>query len=453
MAGQEEIALSECGRGLSSGYEENIQRRIRNRSLQQEETGAENISLPNPDGGIDAWLFLAGCFCIEALTWGFPFSYGIFQEYYTTHPHFSEDASSVAIIGSSAMGIMYLGAPFTFALLQKFPYHRRYFSVIGLFIIVLALITSSFATRVWHLILTQGVMYAIGGSMLYTPTIVFLDEWFIRRKGFGFGVMWAGTGVSGVCIPFVMNWGLNKYSFSTMLRAWSIVLVVLSGPLLYYVKPRIPVSLSSHPRRLSFAFLKTSTFWILQTGNILESLGFFVPNIYLPTYARTLGLSSVAGTVTVSLFNTTSVFGQVILGSLIDRLHVTTVVLISTLGATLSVFLLWGLSASLPLLCIFSLVYGLFAGGFTSTYTGVIQELQKKDERAEAGLIFGLLAAGRGIGSVVTGPLSEVLLSERPWVNEAVAGYGSGYGGLIVFTGISAMLGGTSWIGRRIGWM
>ena len=70
MAGQEEIALSECGRGLSSGYEENIQRRIRNRSLQQEETGAENISLPNPDGGIDAWLFLAGCFCIEALTWG-----------------------------------------------------------------------------------------------------------------------------------------------------------------------------------------------------------------------------------------------------------------------------------------------------------------------------------------------------------------------------------------------
>ena len=289
--------------------------------------------------------------------------------------------------------------------------------------------------------------------MLYTPTIVFLDEWFIRRKGFGFGVMWAGTGVSGVCIPFVMNWGLNKYSFSTMLRAWSIVLVVLSGPLLYYVKPRIPVSLSSHPRRLSFAFLKTSTFWILQTGNILESLGFFVPNIYLPTYARTLGLSSVAGTVTVSLFNTTSVFGQVILGSLIDRLHVTTVVLISTLGATLSVFLLWGLSASLPLLCIFSLVYGLFAGGFTSTYTGVIQELQKKDERAEAGLIFGLLAAGRGIGSVVTGPLSEVLLSERPWVNEAVAGYGSGYGGLIVFTGISAMLGGTSWIGRRIGWM
>lgn len=248
-----------------------------------------------------------------------------------------------------------------------------------------------------------------------------------------------------------MDWGLNEYSFSTMLRAWSIVLFTLVGPLLYYVKPRLPVSPTYHSRRLHYGFLRTSTFWILQIGNILESLGFFIPNIYLPTYARTLGLSSLSGTVTVSLFNTASVFGQVILGFLSDRLHITTVILISTVGATLSVFLLWGFSTSLPLLCIFSLVYGLFAGGFTSTYTGSIQEVKRADDRAEAGLVFGLLAAGRGIGSVVSGPLSEALLSERPWVGDAVMGYGTGYGGLIVFTGVSAMLGGMSVVGRTVG--
>jgi MFS family permease len=250
-----------------------------------------------------------------------------------------------------------------------------------------------------------------------------------------------------------MNWGLNKYSFGTMLRAWAIVLVLLLGPLLYFVKPRLPVSSSTHARRLNFDFLRTTTFWVFQAGNIVQGLGFFIPNIYLPTYARSLGLSPIAGTVTVSLFNTTSVFGQVILGSLSDRVHITTVILISTVGATLSVFFLWGLSASLPLLCIFSLVYGLFAGGFTSTYTGAIREVKKVDSRAEAGLVLGLLAAGRGVGSVVSGPLSEVLLSEKPWVGEAFAGYGSGYGGLIVFTGVSAMLSGVSWIGRRVGWI
>lgn len=348
---------------------------------------------------------------------------------------------------------MYLGAPFTFAFLQLYPVYCRHCSIAGLIIIALAFIASSFSTRVWHLILTQGVLSAVGGFMLYAPTFIFLDEWFITRKGFALGVMFAGTGVSGVCVPFVMNWGLNKYSFSTMLRAWAVVLVVLSGPLLYFVKPRIPASSATPTRQLNLNFLKTSTFLILELGNVLQGLGFFIPGIYLPTYARSLGLSPIAGAVTLSLFNTASILGQVILGTCVDRLHVTTVVMISTVGATFSVFLLWGFSDSLPLLCIFSLAYGFFAGGFSSTYTGIIQEVKKIDQRAEAGMVFGLLFAGRGVGSVMSGPLSEKLLSGKPWFGDAIAGYGSGYGGLIVFTGVSALLSGVSWVGRRAGWI
>ena len=201
------------------------------------------------------------------------------------------------------------------------------------------------------------------------------------------------------------------------------------------------------------SFVWTSTFWVLEVGNILESFGFFIPNIWLPLYARSIGLSSISGTVTVMLFNTTSVFGQVMLGSMIDRMHVTNVILVSTIGASVSVFLGWGLASSMPLLCIFALVYGLFAGGFTSTYTGCIKEVQKTCQGAEAGLIFGMLAAGRGIGSVASGPISEALWKSKGWEGKAVLGYGSGYGEMIVFTGISAALGGVSWVGRRLGWL
>ncbi len=108
---------------------------------------------------------------------------------------------------------------------------------------------------------------------------------------------------------------------------------------------------------------------------------------------------------------------------------------------------------SFPLLCIFSLVSGLSAGGFTSTYIGSIQQVKTIDDRAEAGLVFGLLAAGRGTGSVVSEPFSEALLSEQPWVGDAMLGYGIGYGVLIVFTRVSAMLGGMDWLCRRVGWV
>ena len=124
-----------------------------------------------------------------------------------------------------------------------------------------------------------------------------------------------------------------------MLRAWALVIAILAGPTLFFVKSRVPIPRTrSFPRQLSFSFLKTSIFWALQSGNILEGLGFFMPSIWLPTYARFLGLSSLEGTATVMLFNTTSVVGAVLMGSLTDRLHVTSVILISSLGATISVF-------------------------------------------------------------------------------------------------------------------
>ena len=60
------------------------------------------IALPPVDHGKDAWLFLAACFTLEALVWGFPFSFGVFQDYYSTHEPF-EGSPNLAIIGTCAM--------------------------------------------------------------------------------------------------------------------------------------------------------------------------------------------------------------------------------------------------------------------------------------------------------------------------------------------------------------
>ena len=85
---------------------------------------------------------------------------------------------------------MYLGQPLIFALLYSWPNFRRVSTAVGLGVMCVALAASSFATTTTHLIFTQGVLYAIGGSVAYAPTILFVDEWFVRKKGFAFGVMW-----------------------------------------------------------------------------------------------------------------------------------------------------------------------------------------------------------------------------------------------------------------------
>ena len=156
------------------------------------------------------------------------------------------------------------------------------------------------------------------------------------------------------------------------------------------------------------------------------------------------------GSLMVSLLNTASVPGVVLLSAFCDRTDVTNVIFISAFGSTLSIFLLWGFSTSLPAMIVFAIVYGFFAGGFTSTYAGAVKELTRVSAGSDLGSIFGLLSAGRGIGNVICGPISEALLGQDAWDGKALYAYGSAYGPLIAFTGITAALTLTPWVTRRL---
>ncbi|PQE07642.1 hypothetical protein CJF30_00007369 [Rutstroemia sp. NJR-2017a BBW] len=271
----------------------------------------------------------------------------------------------------------------------------------------------------------------------------YLDEWFIKRKGLALGVMWSGdsVGTSGLIFPFLLSFLVDRYGFRNTLRIWAVALFLLCLPLIYYIKPRLPPTKSKKPHvRPSYAFLKSPVFWFLQAANILTSLGFFSPSIYLPSYASSLHYSPMIGTLLIALLNSFSVIGAISLGHLSDIWHISTVVMLSTTLATIPVFLLWGLSTSLPSLIAFTLMYGIFAGGWSAIWAGMIREVQRRDKNAGFGVLMGLFSAGRGIGSVVCGPVSEMLISYGGW-HYAVGGYGTEYGLVIVFTGVSAICG------------
>ncbi|TGO65987.1 hypothetical protein BOTNAR_0071g00240 [Botryotinia narcissicola] len=392
-------------------------------------------NVPRADGGKDAWLFLAACFVFEALIWGFPFAFGVFQTYYSTHPPFDKHANDIAITGTCATGIMYLFAPISLYVLETFPPIRRLSSIVGLAIVMIALVAASFATEVWHLIATQGFLYATGGSLLYSPTMFYLDQWFVKRKGLALGVMWSGVGTSGLIFPFLLSYLVDRCGFRSTLRIWAAILFLLCCPLIYYIKPRIPMKFSSRPpSKPSYTFLKSPIFWFLQIANILTSLGFFAPSIYLSSYSASLSFSPVLGTSLVALLNFFSVIGAISLGHLSDVRHITTVVLLSSTLSTLSVFMLWGISTSLPSLIIFTIFYGTFAGGWSAIWAGMIREVQRADNSAGFGVLMGLFSAGRGVGSVACGPVTEWLVQNGGF-GSLGGGYGTEYGAVIVFTG------------------
>jgi MFS family permease len=343
------------------------------------------------------------------------------------------------LVLTNKKGVAYLSCPLTIVAMILLPGMTRWFSTIGLVIMSLSLAMGSFATNVTHLVLSQGIAFGFGGCIAYSPSILFMPEWFVRRRGLAFGMVWAGSGLSGIIFPLLLEKLLSRFGFQTTLRILSVLVFVLAGPFLYFHKPRIPISASRH---LSFRFLFNRVFIFYQIGNIFEALGFFLPALYLPTFARAIGTSGFLSSFTVTAFNLASIFGSVSMGFLSDRYHVQNCVAIATVGAALSIFFLWGFSLDIPVLLVFSIAYGLFAGSYSATWSGMINEIQRVDPTSDPTIIFSFIAFGRGIGNVVSGPFSEALLEADSWKGHAWGAYGSGFGLLIVCTGVTAILGG-----------
>ncbi|CAG7994410.1 unnamed protein product [Penicillium olsonii] len=428
-----------------------LQRRGSPREDDSSPRGRENLALPPTDRGKDAWLTLAACCVLEALVWGFPFSFGVFQEYYDRQEAFAREKSTIAAIGTTATGLMYCTAPFIYDLLRRFPAHRKMLSVMGYIVLLASIIGASFARTASHLLATQGILYALGGSLHYFPAYIYLDEWFVQRKGLAYGIFIAGAGIAGIVTPFAMSWILNKWGFRTALRTWAVVSFAFTSPALVFMKERVPHHQTPQgPTKLNLRFFKSPALWILLLGNVIQSLGFFIPTFYMPSFAASQGWSTLSGTVAIALFSAANVVGATLMGWLVDRYHVTFALNICAVGTVMAIFLFWSFAVYKPIFYIFACLYGVFAGGFPATWSGC-SDVVRRRYRVETGMIIALFTAGKGIGSVVSGPVGSSLVASDTWKNQAGFSYGTGYGYLFVFCGVTASFTAIGWVGKKCG--
>lgn len=348
---------------------------------------------------------------------------------------------------------MYFAAPGIYTLLKMNPRYRRPSVMIGFFIILAALTGASFCNSIGSLIATQGFLYAVGGSLHYYPVLLYLDEWFIQRRGFAFGIICAGAGAGGVAIPLTMDWILRNWGFRTALRAWAVIFVVLTTPALWYMKPRLPVRHHSNsgPQRVEIGYLKSSTFWILIVANIVQGLGYFMPSIYLSSFAQAVGFSAVNGTLAICLINLAQMAGAMFIGFLCDRYHVTTAILVCSIGTVVAVFAFWTFATFQPMLYIFAILYGIYAGGYSTTWSGIANTVRESGyPGTETGMIIAWFSCSKGIGAVISGPLSEALVAADHWKSRAPYAFGSGYGTLIITTGVTALVAGSGFYAKKL---
>ncbi|KIW01107.1 uncharacterized protein PV09_07395 [Verruconis gallopava] len=394
----------------------------------QPENRRANSSLPRADGGGAAWRILLSAFVFESLLWGFPLSFGVFQNYYSQLPEFKGDPF-IAIVGTTASGISYIAAPIVIPFIRRYSMYRCQMIWFGWPVCLLALVAGSFARSLPTLIVTQGVMYGVGFTIFYYPIISMVNDYWITRRGLAYGILCSASGVSGAIMPFCINGLLRKYGYPTTLRAVAVGLFVCTAPLIFFLKGRTPEDGTAS--RTDWSFLKVPRFWIYSISNFAMGLGYFFPSIYMPSYASSNGLSPVHGAILLALMSLSQVLGQMSFGYLSDgKLSLDLLAISSTLVAAAAVYVCWGVAHSFGILAVFSLFYGFFGAGYTALWGRMGTAVSNESTGAFAA--FGLLNFGKGVGNILAGPVGGALLKGAVQVDS----YGTAkYGPIILFTG------------------
>lgn len=258
--------------------------------------------------------------------------------------------------------------------------------------------------------------------------------------------MWAASGFFGLVLPYLISWSLERYSFRTTLRMWTVINLVTLLPAFTVIKPRLPHSTTAGQYRLRLSFARNPHFLIFCAANTIEALGHYLPGIYLPSYASAVSLGNAVGTTSVAILNIGTFLGSIFGGFMTDYRSSNFIISYSTICMTLTILFIWGFAANAVSVISFAFLYAFFGASFVAVWPGVIKDIIRRDttQSIDPSNIYAFFIAARGIGNIVCGPLSQALLQLPRLTKDFNYGYGSGYGWLILFAGAAVAQGGLS---------
>src|SRR5689334_20213003 len=93
--------------------------------------------------------------------------------------------------------------PFAGSICDYFGHRQS--ALVGVLVMTLSLVAAAFATEVWQLYLSQGLLYGLGASLTYFASLTLPSQWFKRNRGFVTGISISGGGIGGLWLSPVIS--------------------------------------------------------------------------------------------------------------------------------------------------------------------------------------------------------------------------------------------------------
>ncbi|KAM0749521.1 MFS general substrate transporter [Meredithblackwellia eburnea MCA 4105] len=358
-----------------------------------------------PDGGLQAWMVVAGGTLIQFSTFGMSNSFGAFQAQYKAGLLAHRPPSDISWIGSVHLCLLFL-----FGLPSGRLFDDGYFRyqiAIGSVLWIIGIFMLSLSTTYTQIFLSQGVCLGVGLGILFSPNISCVGSYFLKKRSLVLGCVAAGAAAGATIFPILLNHLVPKIGFAGSVRvigyiqtACLIAANLLMRPRDLPRKEKVPVL----PQIA--AFLREPSTWLVNTGSALIMLGLFIPLFYIQVFASSHGASPWVVEYSLALINATALFSRLLGGILADGWGIFNTALPVTFGTGTLIFIMLAATTSGGVIG-FALAYGLLSGAWVTIMApGFLSLAENVNELGvRAGLGFLFVSVSVLIGNPIAGAI------------------------------------------------
>ena len=164
----------------------------------------------------------------------------------------------------------------------------------------MSLVAAAYATEVWQLYLTQGILYGLGAGLIFFGSLSLPSQWFRRHRGLATGITISGGGIGGLWLSPLLSKLLESKGLRWTMLCCAIAHIVLLTPAVFLFKGRVETGRQRAKRIAQFGYrngeskegeknrkfvdftiMKDVRFSLLFVAGIFVVSGYFTPFYYI----------------------------------------------------------------------------------------------------------------------------------------------------------------------------
>ncbi|KAB8239154.1 major facilitator superfamily domain-containing protein [Aspergillus alliaceus] len=259
-------------------------------------------------------------------------------------------------------------------------------STIGILLYSISNITSAWAvSNVGGLFITCGFTYGLGTCLIYTMSNSLPIQWLSTKLG-------TVNGIGATVMAIVTGLLTQSLGIAWTFRIFGLLSQATGIPAPFIIDPSLFNDLA---------------FSSLFAAGIVGVFSIYAPPFFLPAITHSLGFSPCISAAAVACFNACMVIGRLSSGFACDSCGSMNILLLAIALNTFSMFAIWSVASTLPILIVSAVLNGLANGAFFVALPAAVGRLA--GARRGAGAV-SIMLTGWTPGLLVGSPIAGVLI-------------------------------------------